>query len=69
MKNYEEYLQLMTIFKEAEKEAQSNYLGKIFYIIVLPRYIDHVYIFVLVNIEIKTLELFTCNVWLHIIRL
>ena len=26
--------------------------------IVLPRYIDHVYIFLFVNIEIKTMELF-----------
>ena len=25
---------------------------------IIPRYIDHVYIFVFVNIEIKTLELF-----------
>ena len=37
--------------------------------IVLPRYIGHVYIFVFVNIEIKTLELFTCNGWLHTLGL
>ena len=35
--------------------------------IVLPRYYDHVYIFVFVNIEIKTLELFTCKGWQHIL--
>ena len=37
--------------------------------IVLPRYYGHVYIFVFVNIEIKTLELFTLNGWLHTLRL
>ena len=37
--------------------------------IVLPRYFDHVYIFVFVNIKIKTWELFTCNGWQHTIRL
>ena len=37
--------------------------------IVLPRYYDHVYIFVFVNIEIKTLELFTCKGWLHTLGL
>ena len=37
--------------------------------IVLPRYYDHVYIFVFVNIEIKTLELFTCRGWLHTLGL
>ena len=37
--------------------------------IVLPRYYDHVYIFMFVNIDIKTLELFTCNGWLHTLRL
>ena len=39
-----------------------------FHTIVLPPYYDHVYIFVFVNIEIKTLELFTCNGWLHTTR-
>ena len=37
--------------------------------IVLPRYYGHVYIFVFVNIEIKTLEQFTRNGWLHTLRL
>ena len=50
-----------TLFKDM-KSAKNAF-------IVLPRYYDHVYIFVFLNIEIKTLELFTCNAWLHTIRL
>ena len=44
-------------------------LSKIYNPIVLPRYFDHVYIFVFVNIVIKTMKLFICNGWLHTLRL
>ena len=68
VKSYEHYQELLTdgraqivIIVQTKGSCNST--------IVLPRYYDNVYIFVFVNIEIKTLELFTCKGWLHTLGL